>query len=83
MVALRDGYVRVVLSGRPFQVPVEHSKSFLTKDKFVYEATIAKAALKDETLPRLHRAVIEERLTKLMGKIIRLNRKLPSLAFPL
>lgn len=83
MVELRNGFVRVVLSGRPFQVPAEHAKSFLTKDKLVYEATIAKAALKDETLPRLHRAVIEERLTKLMGKIIRLNRKLPSLAFPL
>lgn len=83
MVELRKGFVRVVLSGRPFQVPAEHAKGFLNKDKLVYEATIAKVALKDETLPRLHRAVIEERLIKLMGKIIRLNRKLPSVAFPL
>ena len=83
MAELRNGFVRVVLSGRPFQVPAEHAKSFLKKDQLVYEATIAKAALKDETLPRLHRSVIEERLTKLMGKIIRLNRRLPSLAFPL
>ena len=83
MTELRNGFVLVVLSGRPFQVTAEHAKSFLKKDKLVYEVTIAKAALKDETLPRLHRAVIEERLTKLMGKIIRLNRKLPSLAFPL
>jgi hypothetical protein len=83
MVELRNGFVRVVLSGRPFQVPAEHAKSFLKKDKLVYEATVAKMALKDETLPRLHRSVIEGRLTKLMGKIIRLNRRIPPCAFPL
>jgi len=83
MVELRNGYVRVVLSGRPFQVPSEHASKFLKKDQLVQEAMIAKDELKDETLPRLHRAVIEERVSKLVGKIIRLNRRIPPCAFPL
>lgn len=83
MVELRNGFVPVVLSGRSFQVPAEHAKSFLKKDQLVSEATNLKFCLRDENLPHLHKAVLEERLTKLMGKIIRLNRKLPALAFPL
>lgn len=83
MTELRNGFVRVMLSGRPFQVPAEHFDKFMKKERLVDEAMNLKFSLRDETLPRLHRAVLEERLSKLVGKIIRLNRRIPPCAYPL
>jgi hypothetical protein len=80
---LRPGFVKVMLNDRPFQVPAEHAKKFIKKEQLVREAVSLQMLLKSGADLGGHRATLQDRLSQLSGKIIRLNRRIPPCAFSL
>jgi len=80
---LRPGFVKVMLNDRPFQVPSEHAKKFIKKEILVREAVSIQMLLRSGAELGGHRATLQDRLSQLSGKIIRLNRRIPPCAFSL
>lgn len=75
-------YTIVMQNGRPYRVPVEHARKFVRKNELVSQAMGLKAIISDSKSSTYDRAVAEQELRDIMGKIIRLNRRIPPCAIP-
>lgn len=76
-------YVIVMQHGRPFRVPAEHAKKFIKKNELVTQAMGLKAVLSDPNASVADRHQATRQLDEIMGKIIRLNRRIPPCAIAL
>lgn len=74
-------YTVVIQQGRPYRVPTVHAKKFVKKNQLVTEVMSLKGA-KSQTLTIAEQADIDRRISELVGKIIRLNRRIPPCAIP-
>lgn len=76
-------YTIVIQHGRPYRVPVEHARKFIRKNELVAQAMGLKDIIADPQLSWADKAVAQRELSTIMGKIIRINRRIPPCAIPM
>lgn len=76
-------YTVVMQHGRPYRVPVEHARKFIRKQELVAQAMGLKDMLKNANISNADKYDAERQLSEIMGKIIRINRRIPPCAIPL
>ena len=70
-----QNYVQMTVGGRQAMVPAEHAKKVQKKQELVAQAMRLKTGM--EACTGVGHAILQEQLMEIMGKIVRLGRRIP------